>query len=144
MADIYAIWYAAQIGEGETMQDGLLRVANLLPNDKAPVALSDDDLLRIATTLGLPFAMLDTDYCKSMEIEPGTRAYGEVTCEGMVRFARAVLAATPQPVALTPLTRDQIDAVWSSMGSFTDRQSDYRLFARAIEAAHGIAPGAKE
>ncbi len=34
MADIYAIWLAAQIGEGETMQDGLLRIANMLPNDK--------------------------------------------------------------------------------------------------------------
>ena len=44
--------------------------------------------------------------------------------------------AQPAPV---PLTRDQIDAVWNSMGSFTDRQSDYRLFARAIERAHGIA-----
>lgn len=61
--------------------------------------LSDDDLLRIATTLGLPFGMLDTDYCKSMEIEPGTRTYGEVTCSGMVRFARAVLAARPAPAA---------------------------------------------
>lgn len=59
--------------------------------------MTDDDLLRIATTLGLPFGMLDHDYCKSMEIEPGTRSYGEVTCDGMVRFARAVLAAQPAP-----------------------------------------------
>lgn len=37
-----------------------------------------------------------------------------------------------------PLTREQIDAIWSAQGSFTDRESDYRCFARAIEAAHGI------
>lgn len=37
-----------------------------------------------------------------------------------------------------PLTREQIDRIWSAQGSFTDRESDYRCFARAIEAAHGI------
>ena len=63
--------------------------------------MTDDDLLRIATTLGLPFGMLDTDYCESMGIEPGTRSYGEVTCDGMVRFARAVIAAA-QPVPAVP------------------------------------------
>ena len=26
----------------------------------------------------------------------------------------------------------------SPLGSFTDRESDYRIFARAIERAHGI------
>lgn len=67
-----------------------------------PLTLSDDDLLRIATTLGLPFGMLDTDYCKSMEIEPGTRSYGEVTCEGMVRFGRAVIAAARQAAPVSP------------------------------------------
>jgi hypothetical protein len=46
----------------------------------------------------------------------------------------------PQPQR-APLTRDQIDAIWSSMGSFTDRESDYRIFARAIEAAHDIKEG---
>ena len=37
-----------------------------------------------------------------------------------------------------PLTREQIDAIWNAQGSFTDRKSDYRCFARAIERAHGI------
>lgn len=46
-------------------------------------------------------------------------------------------AAKP-PQQRRPLTREQIDAVWSSLGSFTDRESDYRIFARAIERAHGI------
>jgi len=44
----------------------------------------------------------------------------------------------PEPVQRKPLTREQIDTVWSSLGSFTDRESDYRIFARAIERAHGI------
>ena len=44
----------------------------------------------------------------------------------------------PEPVQCRPLTREQIDTVWSSLGSFTDRESDYRIFARAIERAHGI------
>jgi len=50
------------------------------------------------------------------------------------------LYATPpaQPAAQAPLAREQIDAIWSSQGSFTDRESDYRCFARAIERAHGI------
>ena len=42
------------------------------------------------------------------------------------------------PQQRKPLTREQIDTVWSSLGSFTDRESDYRIFARAIERAHGI------
>lgn len=44
----------------------------------------------------------------------------------------------PEPVQRKPLTREQIDTVWSSLGSFTDRESDYRIFARAVERAHGI------
>ena len=44
----------------------------------------------------------------------------------------------PEPVQRKPLTREQIDTVWSSLGSFTDRESDYRIIARAIERAHGI------
>ena len=44
----------------------------------------------------------------------------------------------PEPQQRKPLTREQIDTVWSSLGSFTDRESDYRIFARAIERAHGI------
>jgi len=43
-----------------------------------------------------------------------------------------------RPEQRKPLTREQIDTVWSSLGSFTDRESDYRIFARAIERAHGI------
>jgi len=47
---------------------------------------------------------------------------------------------TEQPAAPAVLTTAEIDAVWSSMGSFTDRQSDYRIFARAI-LARAIPPG---
>ena len=44
-------------------------------------------------------------------------------------------SAMGNPISpMKPLTREQIDAVWSGMGSFTDRQSDYRLFARAAIA----------
>lgn len=35
---------------------------------------------------------------------------------------------------MKPLTREQIDAIWRGMGSFTDPRSDYRLFARAAIA----------
>jgi len=52
------------------------------------------------------------------------------------RDATAAMLKAPQ--AQQPLTREQIDAVWSAQGSFTDRESDYRCFARAIERAHGI------
>ena len=79
--------------------------------------MTDDDLLRIATTLGLPFGMLDHDYCKSMEIEPGTRSYGEVTCDGMVRFARAVIAAA-QPAPAVPAVQIGMKAsTWETLSS---------------------------
>lgn len=63
----------------------------------ADTLLTDDELLRIATTLGLPFAMLDSDYCLAGGLPYGTRSYGEVTCDGMVQFARAVLAEAVPP-----------------------------------------------
>ncbi len=47
------------------------------------------------------------------------------------------LYAEPQ-ASLKPLTREQIDVIWSAQGSFTDRESDYRCFARAIEQSHNI------
>jgi len=44
--------------------------------------------------------------------------------------------AAAQAEARKPLTREQIDKIWHGMGSFTS--NDHRIFARAIEAAHGI------
>jgi hypothetical protein len=40
-----------------------------------------------------------------------------------------------RPEQRKPLTREQIDSIWHAQGSFTDRESDYRIFARAIERA---------
>jgi hypothetical protein len=47
---------------------------------------------------------------------------------------RTPLYAHP-PQQRKPLTREQIDSIWHAQGSFTDRESDYRIFARAIERA---------
>jgi hypothetical protein len=62
--------------------------------------------------------------------------------------SRAAIAATAQPApARVPLTEDQIEAIWRAhvLPGFSDRQRFYspHVYARAIEAAHGITP-AKE
>lgn len=77
MADIYAIWNAAQIARGETMQDGLLRVANLLPDDfAAPLTDGQIERLREATfSTNNPFCPVDQ---KSMlkAVRAAERAHG--------------------------------------------------------------------
>jgi hypothetical protein len=72
--------------------------------------------------------------------EPGPWSRGCHRC-ALVAESRALMASpinTHPPQQRKPLTREQIDTVWSSLGSFTDRESDYRIFARAIERSHGI------
>lgn len=44
--------------------------------------------------------------------------------------------------ARVPLSKEQIDKIWHGMGSFTS--NDHRIFARAIEAAHGIGAAKSE
>lgn len=69
----------------------------------------------------------------------GAKIYGTCFTPADRQFAMEVLAlaSSAQAGDRKPLTREQIDKIWHGMGSFTS--NDHRIFARAIEAAHGIA-----
>ena len=80
----------------------------------------------------------------------GTQAQADAWVVGASYFAKfesipAALRAEAKPLVLAlqaprqaPLASEQIDRIWSAMGSFT--ANDHRVFARAIEAEHGILP----
>jgi len=50
----------------------------------APVDPTDDQ------SLGLPYEVLPHTYCEGVGLPPGSRAYGDVTKEQLLTFARAV------------------------------------------------------
>ena len=74
---------------------------------------------------------------KRVNHKPGMDGYECYSFGDVAHAVRKAMAAQPAPVPV-PLTGEQIDKIWHRMGSFTDRQSDWRIFARAIERAHGI------
>jgi len=62
--------------------------------------------------------------------------------EDLFTAAQVRAAILADRAARVPLTDGQIDRTWNGMGSFTERYADWRIFARAIERAHGITPTA--
>ena len=82
---------------------------------------------------GEPAAWIQPDHLQKARVAPFL-----CRVEPTKRMSDFVPLYTHPPQQRKPLTREQIDTVWSSLGSFTDRESDYRIFARAIERAHGI------
>lgn len=60
----------------------------------------------------------------------------------MNKAAQALRAAIAQPTALQPLTDQSIDAMWSNEKLTLPQLVNRRVIARAVEAAHAIAPPA--
>ena len=56
------------------------------------------------------------------------------TADGLIDVEPLYAAPQAAP-APKRLTDEQIRAVWSAQGSFTERDADNRMFARAIESA---------
>ena len=113
-------------------REAALRQADYLEADKWYEAAT---LLRelAAEPQGEPAAWIQPDHLQKARVAPFL-----CRVEPTKRMSDFVPLYIHPPQQRKPLTREQIDTVWSSLGSFTDRESDYRIFARAIERAHGI------
>ena len=113
----------------------LIKARNVLFTHKAVVEWADHAEALLRELLAEPLHESKPTTASQFESVKQAKRAAEYELRYYTKMMKEKNAA---PQQRKPLTREQIDTVWSSLGSFTDRESDYRIFARAIERAHGI------